>query len=113
MAEVEYALQTTEKGDALVTWSNVTEADTFQRFEFAEAVSEISCHIVGTFGGATVTFKGSNYGADGIALSQMDGSAATALVEDIFSILDRPLYITPTHSGGSSESVSIYMLVRK
>jgi len=113
MAEIQHAIQTTSLGDLLVTWGGATESDTFQRFEFAESVSEISCHTVGTFGGATVTYKGSNYDADGVALSQMDGTEASATAEDIFSILDRPLYITPTHGGGSSESVTLYMLVRK
>jgi len=113
MAEIEYSLSTTFLGDALVTWTGATESDTFQRFELAEAVAEISCHTVGTFGSATITYKGSNYEAEGVALTQMDGTDAVATDENIFSILDRPLFITPTHSGGTSESVTVYMLVRK
>lgn len=113
MAEIQYTITKTPEGDALITWPSVTEADTFQRFELNRAASEISVHIVGTFGSATLDIKGSNYDADGVTLLQMDGTTAIVASEDIFSILDRPLYLTPTHSGGSSESVTIYMLVRK
>lgn len=113
MAEVLHSLEVTSNGDELVTWASVGESDTFERYEFKEVVSEISVHAYGTFGGATLTFKGANYDADGVTLQQMDSTSAQCTAEDLLSILDRPLFITPTHSGGSSESVTIKMLVRK
>ena len=113
MAEISYTLTNTSGGDALVTWANVTEADTFKQYEMAEVVSEISTHITGTFGGATVSIDGGNITGEMLGLLQIGGTAATATAADIFSLLDRPLYIQPSHTGGTSESVSIYMMVRK
>jgi hypothetical protein len=113
MAEIAYTLTTTDKGDALIVWPSVTEADTFQMYELDSAVSEISVHIKGTFGGATVIVTGSNHaGNTGPTLEQIGNSAASTTTEDLFSILDRPLEITPSASSGSSQSVSIYMMVR-
>jgi hypothetical protein len=113
MAEIAFALSNTEKGDTLVVWADVTESDTFQMFELDRAVSEVSVHIKGTFGGATVVITGSNHvGNTGPTLEQIGNSAARATTEDLFSILDRPLEITPSASSGSSQSVSIYMMVR-
>jgi hypothetical protein len=114
MAEISYEIQTTEYGDALITWAGVTEADTFQQYQLKEAVSEISVHVSGTFGGGTVSIDGGNIAGEMIGLTQIGGAAdATATAADIFSILDRPLFIQPSHSGGTSAAVSIYMLVRK
>lgn len=113
MAEIPYSITTTAKGDALVTWANVTEADTFQTFDLDRAAAEISVHVKGTFGGATVTITGSNHANNtGPTLQQIGGTNASCTAADIFSILDRPLEIKPTASGGTSQSVSIYMMVR-
>jgi hypothetical protein len=113
MAEKPYDISTTDGGDLLLTWSAVTESDTFQQYELAEAVSEISVHVTGTFGGATVVIQGGNVTSAMLNLVQIGGAAASCTTADIFSLLDRPLFIQPSHSGGSSESVTIYMLVRK
>jgi hypothetical protein len=113
MAEVSYSIATTDRQDALITWANVTEADTFQTFALDKAASEISVHIKGTFGGATVSITGSNdAGVSGPILQQIGGNNASATVQDIFSVLDRPLEIKPTASGGTSQSVTVLMLVR-
>lgn len=113
MAEVAYVISTTNNDDLLLTWSSVTEADTFMQYELAEVVSEISCHVTGTFGGATVTITGGNVSSEMMTLQQFGGADASATAADIFSVLDRPLYIQPSASGGSSQSVDVYMLVRR
>ncbi len=113
MAEINYNLSTTSGGDALVTWLAVTESDTFETYDLKEAVSEISVHINGTFGGSTVTVQGGNDGSTFLALTQLIGATASTEVADIFSILDRPLKIKPLAASGSSQSINVYMLVRK
>jgi hypothetical protein len=112
MAEIAYSVDTTTGGDKLLTWAGVTEADTFQQYLLTEVVSEISTHISGTFGGSTVTIKGGNVISEMLGMTQIGGDTAVATTADIFSILDRPLYIQPTHAGGSSTTLNVYMLVR-
>jgi hypothetical protein len=112
MAEIAYSVTSTTGGDLLLTWASVTEADTFQQYILRKVVSEISTHISGTFGGSTVTIKGGNITSEMLELTQIGGTAATATAADIYSILDRPLYIQPTHAGGSSTTLNVYMLVR-
>lgn len=112
MAEIAYSMNKQRPGAILYEWEAVTQADTFQRLELDTAAVEISAHIEGTFGSATVVLKGANKDADGVVLQQMDGTEAEATAEALFSILDRPLYITPTHSGGLSESINVRLLVR-
>ena len=113
MAEIAYVLSTTDGGDALVTWLAVTESDTFQTYDLKEAVSEISVHINGTFGSSTITIQGGNDSSTFLALTQIGGASAAITAADIFSILDRPLEIKPLAADGSSQSVNIYMVVRK
>ena len=113
MAEIAYVLSTTDNGDALVTWLAVTESDTFEAYSLKESVFEISVHVAGTFGGATITMQGGNDSSTFVALTQIGGSAAAATAADIFSVLDRPLDIKPVAAGGSSQSSNVYMLVRK
>lgn len=113
MAEIDAVKTITTNGDLTLTWADVTESDTFGRFDFAEVVKEISVHVHGTFGGATVVVKGSNYDAEGVTLSQLTGLAASVAAEALFSLLERPKFIQPVHSGGSSESVTVVMLVKR
>lgn len=113
MAEIAYTAPTRPDRTKVYTWTNVTEADTFQRLSLDAPAEEITVHVTGTFGGATVSVKGSNTDSDGVTLLRMSGASATATTEDLFSLLDRPLYITPTHSGGSSESVTVRVVVRR
>ncbi len=113
MAEIEYDIATTDNGDLLLTWASVTESDTFKQYELSEVVSEISCHITGTFGTATVTIQGGNVTSEMLDMVQIGGATASATSADIFSLLDRPLFIQPVASGGTSQSVTVYMLVRR
>ena len=113
MAEIAYTISSKADRATLYTWAAVTESDTFQQLALDAAFSEISVHITGTFGGATVTIQGGNVSTEMLNLLQIGGATASATAADIFSLVDRPLYIQPSHSGGTSESMNVYMLVRK
>jgi acetyl-CoA carboxylase carboxyltransferase component len=112
MAVIAHTVTALNDRERLVTWATATEADTFDTFTFTTLPQEISVHVKGTFGGATVVLAGANSGTPTATLAQTSTSAASCTAEDMFNIIDTPRYIAPTHSGGSSESVSVYMWVK-
>ena len=96
-----------------ITWENVTEADICQTFDFGNVLpADISIEADDTsaWGGATLTMVGSN-GGGGVACTSMNESTASWTANALFSILQRPNDITPTLTGGTSQSVTIYMVV--
>lgn len=112
MAEINYTVSR-DANTQVVTWSDVTDADTFQRFRCDGTYEEISVHVFGTLGGATVAINGANYDADGVAMTKIGGGAAEASAESLFSLVERPGFITPTHAGGASESTTVVMRLLK
>jgi hypothetical protein len=114
MAVIPAVFAYTKNNDLLISWSAVTEADTCARFPVKEAADEISVHFAGTFGGATISFTGANHDAVGVPMTSMGSGATLNAIasEAMHSILERPLFVTPTLTGGTSTSIDIYMVIR-
>jgi len=112
MATIPYTV-TAGDHSFVVTWPGVTEADTCQQYSLGQVVSEVSFHSHGTWGSATVTVKGGNVTGGMLALSKINGAAATATANSLMSIAERPLYIQPVASGGTGQSLTFTMLVRR
>ena len=111
MAAITYTKTDPQPGKKqVITWANVTESDTFVAFTFQEMPQDISIEVDGTFGGASVTMLGANSTA-AVALTAMDGSTAAWTADAIFSILQRPGSLTPTAAGGSSQSLTVTMIL--
>lgn len=114
MAEKTYSLTRTNKGDLLVTWLAVTNADTFQQFPLEEAVSEMTFHVGGTFNSATCTVQGGNITGQMLNMRRLDGTTASVTAASLLAVLERPLFIKPTATGGGgSQSLDVYMLMRR
>ena len=95
----------------LVQWDNVTESDTCTGFKCLGLYQDISIEADDTsaWGGATFTVVGDNGG--GGATCRAVGTGSTSWTTNaIFSIVERPDTITPTFTGGSSQSVTVYMI---
>jgi len=102
-----------------VVWSGVTENDTCAAFEGASEYGDRSFQAYGTWGGATVVLKGSLAVA---SANQMDiltdptgvsislTSASTSKLKQITELTHA---ILPTHSGGSSQSLTYVLLCRR
>lgn len=90
-------------------WAAVTEADTFVAVSMPEYL-RASVHISGTFGSATVVLKGSNTGTNFFGLDDIEGTAISMTAEGLKQVQEGTIYYQPTHSGGSSESVTVTML---
>lgn len=113
MAEIAYTQSRTSNGDTLVTWTGVTEADTFQALEIGGTVSHLFIQIGGTFGGATAVVYGSNDGSEYALLTDQSGSAWGATSVLVSSIYEKPLYFLPEASGGTGQSLTVKLLLRR
>lgn len=114
MAEIALTKARTNNGDLLVSWLAVTNADTFQQFSLDEAVSEITFHVGGTFNSATCTIQGGHITGQMLNMRRLDGTTASVTTASLLSVLERPLFIKPTATGGGgSQSLNVYMLVRR
>lgn len=95
----------------VVTWASVTEADTCAAFTLQELPLDISAHIYGTFGGATGVLKIANGGGSGVNAKSLDSVAISMTTEGLVSVLERPNTITPTFSGGTSQSLTVAIIL--
>lgn len=96
-------------GVVIVQWLNVTENDTCESYEDGGG-SDKSIHIVGSFGGGSVSLLGSNDGTNFPILKDLEGNAITASSEIITTVRDNVLYFKPGQPGGTSVSVNIHLL---
>lgn len=99
----------------VATWANVTEGDTFvslgggQYMDYADR----NVQIIGTFGSATVVVNGSNDNSNFAPLTDPQGNAISKTAAALEQITENTLFVKPTHSGGTSESVTVIMVMRR
>lgn len=111
MAVIPYTVTRDQNGlFHTVVWTGVTEADTCAAYLFQQLPQDISVEFDGTWGGATATLVGSN-GGGGKACTAIGGTTADWTADALVSVLERPKSFTPTFAGGSSQSMSVYMVV--
>ncbi len=97
----------TTENKITVTWTTVTENDTFVAYTVPQYMRDISMHVSGTFGSATVVVKGANNGGAGVGLTNTADTTISLTAEGMFSVLERPATIQPVASGGSSQSLTV------
>ena len=119
MAEIAYNFTRTRDPESyIVSWTGVTESDTFKAFDATEepaaaGAADRSVHITGTLGGATVSLQGSNDGTNFVNLTDPQGNALTSLSDGTLeAITEMVRAIKPLASGGSSQSLNVYLYVR-
>lgn len=66
-----------------------------------------SLQVAGTFGGATVTFLGSNDGTNFAALAATSGAAISLTAAGIVEMSTALRYVKPNISGGTGDSLNI------
>ena len=97
----------------LITWADVTEADSFGRY-IAPALSDGCFSVDGTFGGATITLHGSNAPTDAnfTALKDIfDTAISIATNAGKQQIAENPLQYKPVRTGGSSTVLTVRLLL--
>lgn len=98
-----------QRKGAQITWSSVTENDTFVASQLGLKYPDRTIAVEGTFGSATVLVVGSWDGTNYHTLHGISGLLSfTAAGGDV--IIENCPYIKLTHSGGSSESVTATLM---
>jgi hypothetical protein len=64
-------------------------------------------HVTGTFGGATILIQGSNNNTDWLTLNDNAGVALSFTAAGMKVILENPLYIRASSSGGTGTDVDV------
>lgn len=98
----------------LVSWLAVTEADTCGPMDFPD-LADKTVHVAGTFGGASVAIFGANnnFATAGAALRGPDSVAIAITAETVKQILENPKQIKPVPTGGTAQSLNIYILAKQ
>jgi hypothetical protein len=104
------AIKAYEENTNIVEWTPVTEADTCAPVEMP-GFTVRSIQIDGTFGGATVTFQGSNNGTTYATLSDPQGNAISKTSAAIEQVEEVTRYVKPVLAGGSSTSLKMTLLL--
>ncbi len=95
----------------LVTWTPVTESDTFGPV-FLPEYADKSVHVTGTFGSCTLAVHGSNDGVNYAALNDASSTVIGIQSDKIKQVLENTAYVKPIATGGSAQSLTVAMLFR-
>jgi hypothetical protein len=95
----------TAPGAVIVTWA-LTSADTGTAFQLP-AAGDMTCHIFGTFGGATITMQGSSDGTNWHPMTQKGGTANMAYTTTAnHTPNEMPPFVRAISAGGTSTAIT-------
>lgn len=98
-----------ERSTVNVVWPLVTENDTFTATHLGSRYPDRVVTVQGTFGSATVNIQGSVDGTNYATLTGKSGPLTfTSAAVDV--IVENTPYLKVTHSGGSSESITVTVI---
>jgi len=99
---------------ALLTWALVTATPDGSPFEMLEK-SECCMQATGTFGGATITWQGSNDNTNWFTCSNAAGGTAVSLTAaGGAQIIERPRYMRPNLTVvGSGATITVTAMLRR
>ncbi len=114
MALKNYTAATVNNDDGCesVTWA-MAVGDTAQPLQYAQWADR-SIQVEGTFGGATVTFQGSNSGNTYVSLTDPQGNTLSLTAAGIKQVMEVTAYIKPVVTGGDgTTSLTFTAIVRR
>ena len=97
-----------DRASLVVKWTAVTESDTCAAIQLP-AWSDRSVQVNGTFGSATCVIQGSNDGTNYVTLNNPADAALSFAAAGLEAILELTAYLKPSISGGTSQSLNIYV----
>lgn len=113
MATIKPTVTAVGRGDGStlqVIWTPVTEADTCAAVSYPECADR-SVQVAGTFGSSSTAVQGSIDGTNYASLNDPGGTVIALTAAGIKGILENTVYVKPVTTGGSSQSLTISMLV--
>ncbi len=113
MAAIPYVItRSPDVRSMVIQWTAVTEADTCVAAPYPTHADR-SVQVTGTFGSATVLIQGSNDGGSTYATLNNAADAALSFTSaGLEAILESTALVKPTISGGTGQSLNIYIHMR-
>jgi hypothetical protein len=112
MAVIPYAIvPSPDIRSFVIKWTAVTEADTCAPVAIPTHADR-SVQVNGTFGGATAVIQGSNDGTNYLTLNNPADAALSFSSAGLEAILESTAYIKPLISGGTGQTLNIYIHMR-
>ena len=96
---------------ATFTWADLADGDEGEAVQYG-SFSDRSVQFVGTFGGGTVMFEGSNDGVNYATLSDPQGNPLSKTSAGIEAVLEATRYVRPRVSGGAGGAITVILFVR-
>lgn len=96
----------------LATWTAMGNADTGATITMSGA-SDRSVQMEGTYGGATISFQGSNDGTNFQILTDPQGNALTwTSANRLEQVSELTRYVRPITSGGAGTNLTVTLLLK-
>lgn len=91
------------------TWAPIAGGDICTAVQLP-GFADRTVHVKGTFGGATVVLQGSNDGVTFVSMTDPLNNVVTLTAEGLITILQNPLYIRPSVTGGAGAAVTVILV---
>jgi hypothetical protein len=101
----------TVPGAVLATWTGMTTGDVGAGVPLAYA-ADLSCQVSGTFGGATITWQGSNDNTHWHPMTQRSSTTNMAYTSAaLHTAQENPAWVRPVVTGGTSVTIKATMAI--
>lgn len=94
-----------------IAWAAAGDSDTFTALPMQSGFNARSIQVEGTFGGATITIKGSNDGTNYETIRDLQGNNLTFAAAGLKGIQEVVGFIQPSTASGSGSSLTVTMLI--
>lgn len=96
-----------------VTWTGAATGDTLEEFGLIDTAAVAgSVQITGTFGGATAVMQVSNDSTTWFTAKDMSNTEVSATADAFFEFSSSALYLRPSISGGTGDTIDIVLSLR-
>jgi len=112
MATISPTFQSGVSPGTLIKWEGAATGDTINSF-LANGYERVAAtvQISGTFGDATAKLQASLDDTNWFDLTDIQGNAVSATSDSMFEVTTKALYLRPSITGGTSDSIDILVMV--